>query len=349
MEPKIDKTITTKKGGNIIIPRKIIRSEYPESSSNPGENVIKTSPQNLTEEQQNQARKNQGLYYSEPVEGKTITFDGNIEGKETVEYGPFLFVKVADNPKEIPIEAFDKFVLYSVEDGQTEEEELEIPQQAVVDFDEYYRQERPEADVSGNAIAVIRDFPFIIVADNFTLADSGINVSFNGIYFIYGQNGDNLQYVSSFTYTDFEYISKIDNKYLNTSENSANSANIIFEIKYSQDETAVPYVEINADSEIKTFNELYSHFLNKGYILARLVDSRNNINPVCTANVSLIDGSDKRFVFIFLDITEYTTSEGTLTGQAYQNAYEIDFVKYNNRIYFRKYSYKLGEYTVREA
>lgn len=69
MEPKIDKTIITKKGGSIIIPRKIIRSEYPKSSGTPEENVIKTSPQNLTEEEQNQARKNQGLYHTEVASG----------------------------------------------------------------------------------------------------------------------------------------------------------------------------------------------------------------------------------------------------------------------------------------
>lgn len=81
MEPKIDKTIITKKGGSIIIPRKIIRSEYPESSGNPGENVIKTSPQNLTEKEKMQARKNQGLYYTEITpEQLVVEWDGNTDG-----------------------------------------------------------------------------------------------------------------------------------------------------------------------------------------------------------------------------------------------------------------------------
>ena len=81
MKEKINKTIITKKGGTIIIPNKIIKDEYPKSSGTPEENVIKTSPQNLTEEQKMQARKNQGLYYSDIIPDQLIVeWDGNTDG-----------------------------------------------------------------------------------------------------------------------------------------------------------------------------------------------------------------------------------------------------------------------------
>lgn len=43
--------------------------------------LISTEPQELTEEQQTQARKNQGLYYSDIIPGQLIAaWDGNPDG-----------------------------------------------------------------------------------------------------------------------------------------------------------------------------------------------------------------------------------------------------------------------------
>ena len=216
MEPKIDKTITTKKGGNIIIPRKIIRSEYPESSSNPGENVIKTSPQNLTDVQKNQARKNQGLYYSTIIEGKTITFDGNIEGKEVVDIGEGILIKVADSPKSIPESALKTIGTFVREQGEEHLYEGEID--IAIDGKTFFPgQSEGNLIVAGSTTLG----GMVFIADNFSASMGGESLSLDGIYFSYGDYNDNIRYVTFLQYDDFEEIEKIDSKYLDLSETEA--------------------------------------------------------------------------------------------------------------------------------
>lgn len=67
--------------------------------------AVQYIPQELTETQQMQARKNQGLYYSEETPAGTITWDGNTEGKESFNFEsfqPLTLYKIADSPAYIP-------------------------------------------------------------------------------------------------------------------------------------------------------------------------------------------------------------------------------------------------------
>ena len=56
--------------------------------------AVQYIPQELTEPQQMQARKNQGLYYSEETPAGVITWDGDTTGKEVIE-GDYTFCKVS--------------------------------------------------------------------------------------------------------------------------------------------------------------------------------------------------------------------------------------------------------------
>lgn len=70
--------------------------------------LISTEPQELTEEQQMQAKKNQGLYYSETVPEQTISWNGDTTGRDWFKYKqdapfspPCTFYKIADGPLDI--------------------------------------------------------------------------------------------------------------------------------------------------------------------------------------------------------------------------------------------------------
>lgn len=58
--------------------------------------AVKYTEQTLTEEQKTQARKNQGLYWSESS-GAVIEWDGDTTGRATIDAGGMLFYKVSDN------------------------------------------------------------------------------------------------------------------------------------------------------------------------------------------------------------------------------------------------------------
>lgn len=67
--------------------------------------AIKYTEQTLTDAEQMQARKNQGLYYSEGTPAGVITWDGNTEGKESFNIESFqtlTLYKIADSPVYIP-------------------------------------------------------------------------------------------------------------------------------------------------------------------------------------------------------------------------------------------------------
>ena len=64
--------------------------------------AVKYTEQTLTEAQQMQARKNQGLYYTEGTPAGVITWDGNTEGKEKVDLDFYSLYKIADAPADLP-------------------------------------------------------------------------------------------------------------------------------------------------------------------------------------------------------------------------------------------------------
>lgn len=64
--------------------------------------AVQYIPQELTEAQQMQARKNQGLYYTEGTPAGVITWDGNTEEKEKVDLDFYSLYKIADAPADLP-------------------------------------------------------------------------------------------------------------------------------------------------------------------------------------------------------------------------------------------------------
>lgn len=230
MKERINKTIITKKGGTIIIPNKIIKDEYPESSGNPGKNVIRTVPQNLTEEEKNQSRINQGLYAVKITPGGTIEYNGDRTDKEIIDYGGgMLFVKVADSPKFLTNEVLDSVVLF--DNGEEREiTDLSVETPGIPNF--------LFISTSGE--------PLIILADNF---ESDF-FNLNGVYFLQAENnGEVVKYVKSLTYLEHEeIINKIDEKFLNIDklrfENVENKAAYIG--AYNSEESYEKYVSVEA-------------------------------------------------------------------------------------------------------
>lgn len=133
--------------------------------------AVQYIPQELTESQQMQARKNQGLYYEEEETlAGVISWDGNTEGKESIDLGGILAYKVANFPKDIPQDAWL---------GYTSTEELETtPFTQIVD----YGQTMPGAE-GKMLLGAISGGGVVIVADQFSMDADGTTIEADGIYF----------------------------------------------------------------------------------------------------------------------------------------------------------------------
>ena len=128
-----------------------VSSKINSIESNSG-NPVKYVAQSLTEEQQMQARKNQGLYYTEEGEGEaTLTFDGdltnatlmyeysayaenNIDVEEEFGGQAMLFAKISDKVAEniLAARADGEY------DGEPISQEMSIDQASKVECDNYY-------------------------------------------------------------------------------------------------------------------------------------------------------------------------------------------------------------------
>lgn len=156
--------------------------------------AVQYIPQELTESQQMQARKNQGLYYSEGTPAGTITWDGNTEGLESIDLGGLLAYKVANSPKDIPQDAFI---------GCTTTEQLETtPFAQIVEYGQMV------SFVEGKLlIGVIGDGFGVLVADQFSVTAEGTTLEADGIYFTTN--------VRSFSYASYDSeIHHIEPKYI---------------------------------------------------------------------------------------------------------------------------------------
>lgn len=155
--------------------------------------AVQYIPQELTEPQQMQARKNQGLYYSEGTPAGTITWDGNTEGKENLDLGGIFAYKVANTPKDIPQDAFIGF---------TTTEQLETtPFAQIVDYGQ-----TPGAE-GKMLMGAISGGGVVIVADQFSMPAEGTTIEADGIYFTLN--------VRSFSYDAYDgEIHQIPAKYI---------------------------------------------------------------------------------------------------------------------------------------
>ena len=202
----IDKTIITKGNGTIIIPRKIIKREIPNNSSNNNQSssdVIKIVPQELTEEQQMQARINQGLYAEDVIPGGEITWDGNTTDKEQIDIDGVTFYKIANSPTHIIPEAVNKVIIA-----------------ADSDFDEEYSQYDPDHKEEHGYLSDAYEDNGAIYVSAFTSLDIDIEMGstfpIDEIVLIINENGvfakdifRSLEYIEQ-----SEIKNKIDKKYI---------------------------------------------------------------------------------------------------------------------------------------
>ena len=86
-----------------IIEIKKLLNQFARGGETGGGISIKTVPQNLTEEQKMQARKNQGLYRVDVIPGGEIVYDGDAAGKDSfVDWRTnTVYCKIADGPLDI--------------------------------------------------------------------------------------------------------------------------------------------------------------------------------------------------------------------------------------------------------
>lgn len=251
MKERINKTIITKRGGTIVIPNKIIKDEYPKSSGIPEENVIKTSPQELTEAQQIQARKNQGLYYSEIISEQTISWNGDTTGRDWFKYKqdaqfsiPGTFYKIADAPRDIRTQEIQVLV-----NGTPNT----VSPKYWLDVNIVY----PGYVISGSLyikgidiyVGVDHyDTYCIYVCDNVVLNsetfDFGGEMPFTGIFVSEG--------IESITVPEHEVNHKIDSKYIDDSKYTESLPSMILEYTYEGDvfvQNNIAYVRLPKSDE----------------------------------------------------------------------------------------------------
>ena len=134
------------------------------------------------------------MYYSEETPAGVITWDGNTEGKESIDLGGMLAYKVANSPKDIPQDAWLGF---------TSTEQLETtPFAQIVDFGQMM------PGVEGNLLVGETGDGFgVLVADQFSMYAEDTTIEADGIYFTLN--------VRSFSYDAYcEIIHQVPAKYI---------------------------------------------------------------------------------------------------------------------------------------
>lgn len=152
--------------------------------------AIKYTEQTLNESQQMQARKNQGLYYSEGGgEDVTINWDGDTTGLESVDIGDgVVLYKVSDDaPQKESVKSIGMTV-------SGDEQIIDIPQQSIIPIEGGYG---------------IGDAYVIVATESEASLDSYTFTK--GIWFVKGTTGN---YTSKFTYGATETIHHIEPKYI---------------------------------------------------------------------------------------------------------------------------------------
>lgn len=219
-----------------------VSSKINSIESNSG-NPVKYVAQSLTEEQQMQARKNQGLYYTEEGEGEaTLTFDGdltnatlmyeysayaenNINVEEMFDGQAVLFAKISDKVAENILAARMDWE----DDGESVSEEMPIDRVSKIECDNYYYISFDSEDYgimsSGYIVVVQEDNTTVsVIKEDGTdvMSISGVD---KGIYVAVMNTVENSQltpmaHVSSVTYFgEAEIDHKIPTKYIDSNIN----------------------------------------------------------------------------------------------------------------------------------
>lgn len=152
--------------------------------------AVQYIPQELTSPQQMQARKNQGLYYSEGGSGDVIlTWDGDTTGLESVDVGQeVVMYKVSDDaPQKELVKSLGMTV------GGVEQI-INIPQQSIITIEGGYGLGDAYIIVATESEASLESYTFT-----------------KGIWFVKGTTGN---YVSKFTYGATETVHHIEPKYI---------------------------------------------------------------------------------------------------------------------------------------
>lgn len=196
--------------------------------------AVQYVPQALTEAQQMQARLNQGLYAQRSKTGGEIVWDGDTTGLETIDLGDLVAYKVADSPKDIPVDAFVGYTMSgSPQEGAHTRGASPTPFNQVVDLGETMF---PGA--SGRFImASTSGRDVVVVADHFEASAQGLSISADGIYF--------SSSIRSFVYDDYVVIeNKISPNFIEQDENS-----IIKVVDYTHNRTFIGNCQIRIEEE----------------------------------------------------------------------------------------------------
>ena len=189
MSDNIRRVYLRDKDGNILSP---VTGDGGISGS-----AVSYESQDLTEAQQMQARANQGLYYEDGTPAGTITWNGDTTGLEKYTVPGSEVYKVADVPKDIPIDAF---LSYTDSSSATEQQFTQV-----ADYGAMLAQYG--FDVEGICILGLNSDSAVIVADNFSASDGETVSSIDGICF--------TSNIRSFTYDAYGgSVHPIDKKYL---------------------------------------------------------------------------------------------------------------------------------------
>lgn len=164
--------------------------------------AIKYTEQTLNESQQMQARKNQGLYYSEGGGDVALTWDGDTTGLESVDIGDgVVLYKVSDDaPQKESVKSLGMTV------GGVEQI-INIPQQSIITIEGGYGLGDAYIIVATESEASLESYTFT-----------------KGIWFVKGTTGN---YVSKFTYGATETVHQIPAKYI------PSTGLDVFEIEFS--------------------------------------------------------------------------------------------------------------------
>ena len=195
MSDNIRRVYLRDKDGNILSPI---------TGGGSSEGAISYEPQTLTEAQQMQARKNQGLYNKKAIPGFTITWDGDTTGKESIDFGEgYAFYKMADSPTQIVVDSVQSVGITWVEGDDTGTE--------LYEFQYLGFQDVSSAFQGGKAFSIIADDgPWVLVCDKVVYED----VEYNGIYFCRYADDTFVSYTASFACNDCDVIDRIPIEYI---------------------------------------------------------------------------------------------------------------------------------------
>lgn len=157
--------------------------------------AVQYVPQELTEAQQMQARKNQGLYCSSAIAGGSIEWDGDTSSITPIMFmGQIPLYRIAESPTDIPINS-----ILNYKDESQEIKSFDI-MRTIADF---------EGQGDGFVCVNESEMAVVLIAQNAIIESD----TFNGIYFTAN--------VRALYYSAFERIeNKISPDYIEKNENA---------------------------------------------------------------------------------------------------------------------------------